>query len=55
MKLKRRMIEEKAGFGLLRAAAFLIIGVILILLYDIFPRGRAFFPGGSFRENRSRA
>jgi len=39
MKIKRRMIEEKAGFGLLRAAAFLIIGVILFLLFDIFSKG----------------
>ena len=39
LKLKRREIEEKIGFGILRLATLLIIAVLFYILYDIYSKG----------------
>jgi phosphate transport system permease protein len=39
LKLKRREVEEKIGFGILRLATLLIIAVLFYILYDIYSKG----------------
>jgi phosphate transport system permease protein len=39
MKIKRRIVEEKLGFGLVRLAAIAIMAVLMYILWDIVSKG----------------
>lgn len=39
LRLKRREVEEKIGFGLVRLATLFIIAVLFYILYDIYSKG----------------
>jgi phosphate transport system permease protein len=39
LKLKRRDVEEKIGFGIVRTATLLVIAVLFYILYDIYSKG----------------